>query len=108
MLMPEGWSYGDISTSMTSEHQARVSATGLLVGKFIELSSGNKEPIIESINQLMRGDADLIGGVTLTLVNMLAMYFSDNGQNLIPFKDLCDFLVKILADDTPTVQRIIH
>lgn len=106
--MPVGWSYDSIRMTNTSQHQARVSATGLILGKFIEMYEGNAEPMKESINALMAGDADLIGGVTLTLLNLFVMFVSDNGNNPKAFQDMCDFLVGSLADDTPQVQRLVN
>jgi hypothetical protein len=106
--MPAGWGYKDIRMTAVSQHQARVSATGIIVAKFIEMAEGNPEPMYESINQLMRGDADLIGGCLLTIVNLFCMFVSDNGQNMGQFKEMCDYLIKTLADDTKEVQRLTN
>lgn len=106
--MPQGWGIQSIKATNASEHQARVSATGMIIAKFIEMYEGNQEPIKESINQLMAGDADLIGGTLLTILNLFVMFVSDNGNNPKQFQDICDFLIGSLADDTPQVSRLMN
>lgn len=105
--MPSGWGYNSIRMTEVSQQQARLSATGLIIGKFIEVYEGNQEPLKESINALMSGDADLIGGVTLTLLNLLTAFVSNNYKNPDAFQQLGMFLIETLADDTPSVQRIL-
>lgn len=106
--MPSGWGMHSIKMTDVSQHQARVSATGLIIAKYVEMYEGNKEPIFESINSLMEGDADLIGGVVLTLLNLFVMFLSDNGNNAEQFKEVCDYLINSLADDTPQISRMLN
>jgi len=100
--------YRRIRMTQTSEHEARVQATGLITAKFIEMANGNTEPIYESINKLMNEDPELLGGVALTLLNLLVAFVSANGENMTTFQEFCDFLIKSLADDTPSVQRLVN
>lgn len=106
--MPSGWNYGQIRMTDTSQHQARIAATGLITAKLIELSIGDKEPMVESMNQILSGDADLIGATTLTLLNLFVSFVTDNNKNMGALKDIVDFLIGSLADDTPQVQRILN
>lgn len=100
--------YHQIRMTHTSEAAARVQATGLMTAKFIEMATGNKEPLFESINKLMNDEVELLGGTLLTILNLFVMFVSDNGQNMEAFQDMCNFLVDSLMDDSPQVRRIAN
>lgn len=105
--MPKGL-YNGIRMTQVSQHQARVTVTGLVTAKYIEMYTDNNEPLLESIRKLMDGDADLIAESLLTLLNLFVMFVSENGQNEAMIKDMCDFLIKSLADDTPQITRMMN
>lgn len=105
--MPAGYSYYDIPMTHTSQQAARIDVTGLMVGKFIEMANGNTEPIFESINALMAGEPERMGGCLLTLLNLLVAFISDNGNNMDQFQKFNDFLIKSLTEEDGPVRRIV-
>jgi hypothetical protein len=95
-----------LSNTQVSQQQARRDMTALMTAKFIELATGNSDPLFETVQMLINSDADRMAGCMLTCVNLLVAFVSDNGENMNQFKDFNDFLIKSLASDDPIVARI--
>lgn len=105
--MPKRDSYAGLSTSDTSQQAARIDMAGLVAAKFIELSTGNQEPLFESVQTLF-ADPERMIGCTLTLLNLLVAYVSNNGKDLMRLKEFTDYCIKSIRKDSATIDAIVR
>ena len=80
-----------------SQREARMDTTALLIAKLVELSTGERDLIENSMRSLIEGGPEKMGGVVLTLLNLCAQYATQSGTNIKGMKDLCDFLTGQIA-----------
>lgn len=85
------------SSTGTSEHQARMDATGVLVAKLIQASTGNMEPLHDSM-ALMLEDPERMGSCCLTLTNFIYALVTENGKKMDGMTQLVAFLTLQLKD----------
>lgn len=79
-----------------SQRQARMDTTALLLAKFVEMTTGDRTLIENSMEDLFK-DPQRMGSVVLTLMNLCAQYASGSGTNMNGYKNLCDFLTGQIA-----------
>lgn len=106
--VPElGRKYGGLSTAQTSQQTARMDMTAYMCAKFVEMATGNTEPLFESIQMLMK-DPERMAGCLVTMGNLLAAYVSNNGNNLMRLKAFNDHLLSQIKDDSAVVGRLVQ
>jgi len=86
-----------ISFSGTSKQRARTDTTGLLVAKWIELGTGERDSLFTSMAHISE-DAERCSAVCLTLLNLVAQYATSSGRDLNGLRRLIDYLIKQMEE----------
>lgn len=95
-----------LSQTEISQRQARMDMVALMTARFIEYANGNREPLFEHIQELIK-DPERMAGALITVVNLLAAYVSTNGQDMMRFKAFNDYLIRTIREENTTVDKLV-
>lgn len=79
--------------SGVSERKAREDTTALLIAKYVEQGTGERQLIENSMTELFK-EPERMGSVVLTLLNLVSQYATVSGTQPMRLKSLIDFLIE--------------